>query len=79
MLSKSKFTDEDIDLPPYERAELDEEIDDEIERQKKRIKNNLQGLIKYDNEGKIIDKPISPGIKSPTEDNPGPSLSKESK
>ena len=31
----------------------------------------LQGLVEYDNEGKIIDKPIPPGIKSLTEDNLG--------
>jgi hypothetical protein len=30
--SKGNFTEDDIDLPPDERGELDEEIDDEIER-----------------------------------------------
>jgi hypothetical protein len=29
---KGKFTDDDVDLPPDERGELDEEIDDEMER-----------------------------------------------
>ena len=60
MSSKGKFTEDDIDLRQMKGENSTKKYrwrDRKIEKENQKY---LQGLVEYDNEGKIIDKPIPP-------------------